>query len=120
MVNFNLVGGVVWVLNGILYRIIGSMRGVGPTRSASISGWVSGLVGLWLLNHYQISPFTQITSSGALIIGIIVVFAILLTILPILRPQTNFGILKDLVKVVRDIGKFMGVVMGLLCAILIP
>jgi len=96
------------------------MKDIGTKRSAGISGWISGIVGFGILYHYKVPFFSQITVENMVFLSILVVFAILFIFLPVLRPETNLGDLRYLPKFFIFIGSFLGIIMGLLVAVLIP
>jgi hypothetical protein len=116
MVNFNILGGLVWFLNFILFLVLQKTPNIGRARGGGISGWAASLLGVYLLYSKQISFFSQIKTTGMWIIAVLIVAAIITIYTSALqdKPANQF------VVIVTRIGYGIGIVIGALCAFLIP
>lgn len=116
MVEFSFLGGIVIATNLLLTILLQAMKGIGLKRSAAISGWVSLIVGLIIL---VIDKGVQFVSSAlALILGLVVVFAILFIILPALMPHAHLTVFRYPVKFFTKSGYFIGYAMGVILGLL--
>lgn len=116
MIEINWLGGLVLVINLILMFLLKGMKHIGIKRSAAMSGWISLLLGTLILVVQK--GFSFITSTMALVFGIIVLFAIIFIILPALMPQANMNFLKHPIKFFMVVGYFIGYVMAIILAFL--
>ncbi|MBU0591935.1 hypothetical protein KKF81_01010 [Candidatus Micrarchaeota archaeon] len=118
MIEINLVGGAIFVLNVILTIVLSRMRRIGISRSAGISGWISALLGTFALVFYYPDIFTFITSSIAIAMGILTSFAIIFIIFPALSPNANLGFFGKIAKYSTWTGYFIGYVIAVILAFL--
>ena len=116
MVNINWLGGVIFLLNLVLFFLLMFMRRIGPVRSAGISGWVAMLFGALVLVIQK--GITAITSSIALVMGIVSVFGVIFVIIPALSPHANLGLLKYPIRFFTFIGWFIGYIVAAILAFL--
>ena len=112
----NWFGGGIFVLNLILTYVLSKMRRIGLSRSAAISGWVSALVGVLVLLYSHPSLSSLISTSLALVMGIIAIFAILFIILPALSPNMNLGLFRHVARYSLMVGWLIGYGTALLIA----
>ena len=68
MVDVNVLGGLVFVINLLLILMLRKMKNIGDKRSAAISGWVSLLLGGLILVIQKGVAF--ISSAVALVFGL--------------------------------------------------
>ncbi|MBU0460877.1 hypothetical protein KKG82_06270 [Patescibacteria group bacterium] len=116
MVEINWLGGLVLGINVLLTFLLQGMKNVGIKRSAAISGWISLLLGALILVIQK--GITFISSTLALVFGLVVVFAILFIILPALMPHANMSFMKHPIKFFMTMGYFIGYIMAIILAFL--
>ncbi len=115
MVSINWIAVGVLSLNIIIYWLITQLRNISTIRGGAISGWFSGIIGLYFLIPDEIILFNFNKTKLILIYVIIAFLSILCVFVSRDNPSTyNIPVVGRLFYYLPRIGILMGVITAIL------
>lgn len=118
MVDLSWTGFVVWGINALLFFMLQKTNNIGPKMSGAISGWISALIGIFILYSRKVSFMSILSVSSSLYIGISVAVVLVFLYFYASNVRNRSGFFGNVGYFLTRTGWVIGFIMGLLCAVI--
>lgn len=120
MVNIDMLALTILGINAFLFFLTTKLTGIGKIRGGALSGWISSLIGLWVLvNKGKIPTLGVEKGTFIFVYAVIVIFAILFVFVG--RDSVSSyrtPIFGKLLFYIPRIGIFMGIVIAIISQVI--